>query len=540
MTVRHATGYMRMILALALLASLLAACSGGAGGGNAGEAANAGNTGGAAGTAGADNAGGAETAAEAGEQEVTLFVDHPWWPLKDWQGKIPERISKATGIKVNVQVAADGQQLPLMIASGKEMPDLVFTYDNIKHMTKPDVSYTWDELIGKYTPDLQIDPLAKTVNSIADGGFYTVRNGFATQEEWKANPKALIRGGGLVIREDIMNELGNPKLESLDDLLAILGTVKQKYPDMIPLVMTPLQIDAYFRVQHGAPRFGFDLADGQVKYFINHPAQYDYYMFMNKLYREGYVVAENYTWKDTNQASQYSLTGKAFAQEYDVATADVLNAEVAKTGKPYRFTQVVNPLSDKMRLVNHNPGWSGLFVPKSAKHPEAAMKLIAYMRSEEGQRLGSWGIEGEDYTMAAEGYPVFNYNTSDTAVTNEMGVVWWGLLSDSGITEGLARYQPGKNQATPGMEQLTRHYDSNPLLGVLVPETDSEEQIIQTNIDTMIKTEETKIYLAKTEEEAKQAYDGMIKAANGIGMPQLEKWANEKYATAQEELKAGG
>ncbi|MBW7462489.1 hypothetical protein K0U00_51405, partial [Paenibacillus sepulcri] len=79
---------------------------------------------------------------------------------------------------------------------------------------------------------------------------------------------------------------------------------------------------------------------------------------------------------------------------------------------------------------------------KSSKDPEAAIKFIEYMRSDEGTRLGDWGIEGEDYKMADGGYPVFSYNTNDLDVVKKNGFVYWGLLADTYITQGLARYQP--------------------------------------------------------------------------------------------------
>ncbi|WP_027091674.1 hypothetical protein [Cohnella thermotolerans] len=62
--------------------------------------------------------------------ELNLFVDQPWWPLKDWSGSVPEEITKKTGVKLNITVATDEKQLPLMIASG-DLPDLVVTSTQI-------------------------------------------------------------------------------------------------------------------------------------------------------------------------------------------------------------------------------------------------------------------------------------------------------------------------------------------------------------------------------------------------------------------------
>ena len=466
---------------------------------------------------------------------LNLYVDMNWWPFKDWSGKIPEEITKETGIKVNVQVAADSNQLALNIASGN-MPDLVFTYDHIADMTNAKVSYPWSDLIKKYTPDFKIDKTAIAVNTASDGKFYTIRNGFATQQQFQSNKYALVRGGGLVVREDIMKALGNPPLNNLNDLKNILGMVKQKYPDMIPLVMTPLQTDAYFRIQFGMPRFGFTLVNGQAKYYISDPGQLDYYKFMNDLYRNGYIQAENFTWKDTNQASNLSLAGKAFAQEYDVATAEQLNAQLQREGKNYRFMQVTKPLGAHPQLINNNPGWAGLFVPVKSKHPDLAMKLIQFLASEKGQRLAQWGIEGQDYKMSPDGgYPIFKYDTSDAAIQKKMGVSFWGLFADSGITEDIARYQPGK-PSTKAMVNLRPYFHSDPGLGMIVPDANSDQKVIQSNLDNLIKTEETKIILATSEKACTEEYNNMMKQLNNMGLKKLEDWANKKYAENKAKL----
>jgi putative aldouronate transport system substrate-binding protein len=149
--------------------------------------------------------------------ELDLFVDHSWWPIKQWSGPIPEEITKRTGVKLNITVATDDKQLPLMIASG-DLPDLIFTSDNAQRLSDPNLAYSWQELIDEYAPDFQPHPDKIAVNLAPDGKYYTIRNNFSPAEEWKAHEGYALQGGADVgYRKDIWEALGSPPVNTLED-----------------------------------------------------------------------------------------------------------------------------------------------------------------------------------------------------------------------------------------------------------------------------------------------------------------------------------
>jgi putative aldouronate transport system substrate-binding protein len=118
--------------------------------------------------------------------EMELFVNHPWWPLKDWSGSVAEEITRQTGVKLKVTVAADANQLQLMIASG-DLPEMIFTDSTLlKRLSDNNLCYSWNELIEQYAPDFAIDPIRKALYAGEDGKFYTVLNNFSTEAEWNA------------------------------------------------------------------------------------------------------------------------------------------------------------------------------------------------------------------------------------------------------------------------------------------------------------------------------------------------------------------
>ena len=84
-------------------------------------------------------------------------------------------------------------------------------------------------------------------------------------------------------------------------------------------------------------------------------------------------------------------------------------------------------MSDDCKQFNTGCGGRGLYITKSCKNVEAAYKTLAYAYSDEGMKLLMWGIEGEDYTLDGDGYPVFNYDfQGDNSVLQPRGLKYWG------------------------------------------------------------------------------------------------------------------
>ncbi|TFE27490.1 extracellular solute-binding protein [Cohnella luojiensis] len=472
-----------------------------------------------------------ETPAKNGEiKELSLFIDASWYPVKEWKGAIAEKITEKTGIKLNVTVATDDKQLPLMIASG-DLPDLVFTNANIDRMSDSKLSYPWNELIEQYAPDFKIDKTRIAIHTMDDGNFYTVRNSFATQEEVAQNKYSVGSDGnpGIAVREDILKELGNPPIDSLDNFQKLLGMVKEKYPDMVPLIMDKDWIEQYFLQQVGVEGLldGWYEKDGKVDYAIRQPKMLEFFKFMNSLYRNGYILAENFAYTNDQIDDQYATSGKAFAHSHTVSIAESDNIKIKTAGSSYTFKMLPSALSKDTKAVSSGLGFAGTFITKQNKDPEASIKFIQYLASDEGKKLTMFGVEGEHWTWNEEGYPNLKYDPSDADFVNSNGIKWWYLYND-GVTEGMLGYVPGaqKTQALMERKAFTTY---KPELGLIQMQPDSQEKTIKTKIDEMIKNEKVKIYLAKSEEEAVSTYKNMVKNAEKIGLEQLVDWANQTY-----------
>lgn len=458
---------------------------------------------------------------------LDLFVDQTWWPLKDWSGHVPEEITKRTGVKLNITVATDDKQLPLMIASG-DLPDLVATSTQHTRLSDASLSYDWNSLIEQYAPDFEIDPENLAVNTAPDGKIYTIKNNFSTKEEWEANKEtAILMGAGIAVREDIMTELGNPQIKSLDDFTNLFQAVKDNYPDMIPLVLNPPNWHRGYFQQNFGVTSGLNDVDGKLVHGLHLQANKDMYLYMNELYRKGFITAENYAYKSEDQGKQLMYSGKGFAYAWTTQGADRLTLDAKDNG--YKFVSLPVKISDNYKNVQTSVGWQGVYITKKNKNPEASIKLMQFLRSEEGQRLAMWGIEGTDWNMSEDNkYPVFTYNHLDDSLRKEKGSYYWGLLAGSATTEMTGSFVPDTDATRTGQE-FTALATFNSAIGLVIPLADSEEQVIKSNIDNLITNEEAKVLLATSAEAAAEAYDTMVAQAEKIGLNKYEEWANSKY-----------
>lgn len=466
--------------------------------------------------------------------EMSILINHPWYPVSSWEGTIAEAITEATGVSLDVTVASDEQQLQLLIASG-DLPDLIFTTRETRLETD-ELVYPWNELIEKYAPNFEIDPVRLAVNTAPDGNVYTILNAFATPDEWEEHPRALGHDGNpaIGVREDILEELGDPEIETLEDFVDVLEQVKSQYPDMVPLVMDIEWIPQYFQMQHGVPPHGNWYIDdnGEVQHKLVHPNMIDYYKFMNSLQRNEYIISENFTFSNDKIDDEYALSGRAFAHSYTVSVAEANNAALKNQGDDFRFKLIPSALTEQTLNVDSSTGFSGVYITKENPHPDKAIQFLEYLASDEGKELVMFGIEEEQWEWHEDGYPIFHYDVTDSDYIETHGLKWWYFYSDA-IVEGYRSYIPG-SMMTEALLEIKEITEYHPALGLIRLPSDSEERIISEKIDEMIKNEEINIYMAESEEDAEKAYMRMIELAEDIGLNELTEYANEMYQNSKE------
>ena len=467
---------------------------------------------------------------------LTLFVDESWWPYDTWQGAIPEQFDLNANVKIVVTRAADSNQLPLMVASG-DMPDLVCS-GRYQYMANSDTSYALDELMAQYPDvDFNVHSVLKFVNTMADGHFYTIGCGFSPNSAYKEYDKILTEGRGFFYREDIANELGLT-FNSLADLDTAFAAVHAAYPDMNTINFNYIHQFGWLRTMMGVSGGGYYDQDGTLVWYIQAANQLDYYKKVNEWYRLGYISPDNFAYQSENDTTEDAIAGNAFGIFGYDNHCDNYNVAAEAAGVDFRFKGVTDVISDTACMYVNFAGGRGLYVTKSSKNVEKAFETLAYAYSDEGMKLLMWGIKGEDYTLNAEGYPVFNYNfQGDNTVLEPRGLKYWGWLVHNAIVTSIAD-ATSDSETARARAAITPYVKQNPVIGLIRFETDSDEAVINAKLGEMIKAEEINIYMAESEEACVAAYDAMLAKAEQIGVQKLCDYGNATYAVLKPQYDA--
>ena len=529
---------LRSLVSIGLAASMLLTACGGGSNSSSGDSAPAQEE--AAATEAVEEAA-PETTAEAPAQsgnsdlvQLRFFNDETWWPYTVWEGRIPEKISEKTGVTFEVTKAADSTALNLMIASG-DLGDIILTSDNAKisRLQNSDMCYNLDELAQMAGEEsFDVHPVLRLVNTADDGNMYTIMCGYSPDYYMAEYPKAVFETTGLVVRDDLYEELGSPEINNLDDFEALLAAAKEKFPDVVPFMYNYTHTNAIIKMLLGsdAPIGGFLDVDGHAKAFIEDPVLEDYYELMNDWYLKGYMTDENFAFTNDSDDSDYMAAGKLFALAKYSNTADEMSKTLTEAGCDYGLVQLTDIIANQpgAKHLQTTAGWRGLFVPKSCSDPVAAYNFMKFMYSEEGQCLSLWGEEGVDWNWDEDhSYPVLNYDFE--SVNEADGMKYWGWIYHDGVRNTLPGYG-NAGQTFKAREVATAISETNPVLGMLRMGADSEEQTIMNNLVELYNNMTAQIITAPSAEESKAKYQEMMDTAASMGIDKLDEWADSRYA----------
>ncbi|GAA4450356.1 ABC transporter substrate-binding protein [Phytohabitans houttuyneae] len=224
----------------------------------------------------------------------------------------------------------------------------------------------------------------------------------------------------LVVRTDILTELGLQEPKTWDEVYSMLKAMKAKYPNQYPMTdrySQPKPTGNLWNIlgsSYGAPGgWGFnhatwDASAGKYFYTAASDKWKEWVTFLNKLVAEKLMDPEAFTQTD-DQARSKMATGKSFVITGNAqAVVNDYRPDAAKTPKmtykkiplPIGPAGEVNPAS---RLEN------GVMISSKAKENKnfvAMLQLIDWLfYSDAGQEFAKWGVEGTTFVKGASGKP---------------------------------------------------------------------------------------------------------------------------------------
>lgn len=359
--------------------------------------------------------------------------------LMDWVGSstkgmadaannpVALKIKEKTGVTIDIEYEAsnEAEKLNLMFAS-QTMPDIVNApywgasdpaTVAIKKAATQGLLLDLDPLINKFGPNLKsafttglaIGYLETEVNDPTFGGKHYV----LPQQAPASNDDVKNWGGGLYCRKDILDSLKiDPKsINTSEALYNLLVKIKAGgFKDINGKDVIPAGAwgDGWDYVEFWRPfrqdrRDEMDLVNGKYVYRMNNPMVDQRVLYFRKLISEGLFDAESLRQSDT-QGKEKMATGRvAIVGNHYFHIRDFMDSTLYKTNPEMHYLAIGPlPWSTGQTTTIEMPDRNGtpvMFLPKTCKDPEAAIRFLDYLNSNEGQLLAYYGIEGTHYTM---------------------------------------------------------------------------------------------------------------------------------------------
>lgn len=419
-----------LLLALALVVSVFAAC---------GDSGNSSSSGGNSSTASTESGDASSAGEDEGEPSnvsagpddtsehyaFTCYWYYDWAQLKEWGG---DAVSAYWADKFNVDVefsmpdADPDSKLNIMLTGG-DLPDSMIldrgrvlnsvvragALQEIEQFMYPGCSFETD-----------VAEIAKELQKV-DGKLYGIPN-------WPRGEGAVATGGNYawIINTDTYKKVGSPKLETMDDLHDYCLKVKEANltsytgQSIIPFATTNTNNGFYVYQQFyrslGARNLVenyFTQENSKLEICVREPLFVEALKMANQWYNEGLWSSEEFTddgpmWEEKMTNGRPALMFYDFSQDdsnnFRRITREKSNGEVSYEvlGDPNSEITKDFPMWPKANKdvkvcygdENGTVGWNVNVITTSAERPQRIFDLFTYLISEEGTREVCYGPEG--------------------------------------------------------------------------------------------------------------------------------------------------
>ena len=214
--------------------------------------------------------------------------------------------------------------------------------------------------------------------------------------------KGVALAPNLVYRSDIMEEIGvDPaSIKSLNELTDVFAKVKEKYPDMVPLVpvqtgtvglITTLSDVDFLGDSYLLPVAVLEGDNTNVVNFYETQTFTDLVTLAREWYDKGYILKDAAT--TTSSALELIGSGKGFSYIAAYGGNEAYNQIAAQSGQPIKMVRLGQPYLSTSNVNALTWGVSTL-----SKNPDAALKFINLLFSDKDLiNLVIYGLENRDY-----------------------------------------------------------------------------------------------------------------------------------------------
>lgn len=473
---------------------------------------------------------------------------------KTFDDPVAQKIMEETGIKLEVEnpTGDPDEKLNLML-SGQNYPDIVLIGQGelVTRYIEAGALIELDDLIEENCPNV-IDMYGDTLEKCkyTDGHIYWLANWYGQDMD---------ASNAVLMRKDFLAEIvGEERANSTEpftqsEYMEILEKFRELHPEIDGKDSIALTLVSDSNGSFGSLRsmFGmksyYEPEEGTLQYWARDPQYMKSMLFMNDLYNEG-LLDDEWVVNKQEQWQQKLAAGYVFSSFGAYWDTDSVNKTLAETvgedAQFYPYKVVADGLSaDQTTYIGRNSlGWDAIGITDNCKNVDAALRLIDYLSSEEGQYLMMWGVEGQDWTME-NGKHVPDEEVLDNLIndfdntSNETGIrKWTWFIKNGNGSDGTPYDLSTKYDLTDTAEFSAQvfgesdYYDTSYYNG-LEPVSSLEPllSLKWQKVSDIMNQNYSKIVNASTHEEAEAVYENMISQMEDAGLNECEEYITQQY-----------
>lgn len=484
--------------------------------------------------------------------EFTAYAHYSNSDFPKWESTpVGKYLSEEKQVKINMIAAAGAhsQKLSAMMASD-ELPDMIWgdrEDPDILRLQKEGKLVPFDDYLDKY-PNLKTWMTDLDLLRAEDGKLYRFPNWYSS------NP---FGNAGYVVNKKIYKELGEPPLETTDDLYNYLVQVKDKYgSDVVPFEPHRAQDRQGLGVLYTAFGEGAHYTqlnanllavekDGKLTSILEDPVFREAQKYIAKLYREKLISQDAFN-QTEDQVLEKVMTGRVavFAGSSPTTFAGEAHPELIKEdpdGGYFMIWPIHKPGLDKNKITPGTYtsfGWNAAHITTAAKDPEAIFAFLDWYTGPEGMNLQFFGPEGKNWDgFDSEGKPNFtpNYDPAEVAEIQSKNEPVMFVGNTSYIDPAKYKYMeslPFEEQDWRTRYQQTITWPTQRNVTEFVgiePTPESEEGIIKVSVNELFLEIYAKSVMAKSDEEVDKILDQGNKDLMALGYQQLLDYRTAKW-----------
>ena len=337
-----------------------------------------------------------------------------------WTDPVAEVLTEKTGVKLDTDhpVGEDKERISLMIAEQK-FPDMIYAKGDAGSLIDAGVLIDMTDLIEEYGPNIKKmygDEFDKLKHSEDDPAIYQLSSYQMGVTKYEDSGTAQVQFA--VLKE---NNYEVPK--SLDEFEKMIKDYLAAHPktedgmDMIGISLSASDWHWMITLGHpsgyiaeGAPDNGQWLIDEDYNatYKFASKKVREYFQWLNRMYNEGILDPEFATQTHDDYIAKIS-SGRVLAlfdTLWDYQDGEKILKQDGKLEQTYCGLPLGMDENVKVPTLMYQglATGQGVGITTSCENPEAAIKYLDYICSDEGQVLVNWGIEGTNYLVDEDGH----------------------------------------------------------------------------------------------------------------------------------------